>query len=42
MRTVLAEIPSVALDKVDVQKNMSEGAHAKTTVSFTLFSRRDD
>lgn len=41
MRTVLAEIPSVALDKVDVQKNMSEGAHAKTTVSFTLFSRRD-
>jgi hypothetical protein len=41
VRTVLAEVPSVSLDKVDVQKNMSEGAHAKTTVSFTLFSRRE-
>lgn len=41
MRTVLAEIPSAALDKVDVQKNMADGAHAKTIVSFTLFSRRD-
>jgi hypothetical protein len=41
LRAVLAEVPSVALDKVDVQKNMSDGAQAKTTVSFTLFSRRD-
>lgn len=41
LRSVLAEVPSVSLDKVDVQKNMSEGAHAKTIVSFTLFSRRD-
>jgi len=41
LRAVLAEVPSAALDKVDVQKNMADGAHAKTTVSFTLFSRRD-
>lgn len=41
VRTVLAEVPSAALDKVDVQKNMDDGAHAKTIVSFTLFSRRD-
>ena len=42
LRTVLAEVPSVALEKVDVEKNMTDGAQAKTTVSFTLYSRRDD
>ena len=41
LRTVLAEVPSVALDKVDVEKNMTDGAHAKTTVSFSLYSRRN-
>ena len=41
LRTVLAEVPSAALDKVNVQKNMDDGAHAKTIVSFTLYSRRD-
>lgn len=41
LRAVLGEIPSAALDKVDVQKNTADDAHAKTTVSFTLFSRRD-
>lgn len=41
LRTVLAEIPSAALEKVNVEKNMMGGAQAKTTVSFTLFMRRD-
>ena len=41
LRAVLAEIPSAALAKVDVEKNMMGGAQAKTTVSFTLFLRRD-
>ncbi len=41
LRTVLAEIPSAALEKVNVEKNMTGGAQAKTTVSFTLFMRRD-
>lgn len=41
LRTVLAEVPSAALEKVDVEKDMMGGAHAKTTVSFTLFMRRD-
>jgi hypothetical protein len=41
LRSVLAEVPSASLDKVDVQKNMADGAPAKTTVSFTLFSRRE-
>ena len=41
LRAVLAEVPSVALAKVDVEKNMMGGAQAKTTVSFTLFLRRD-
>lgn len=41
LRAVLAEVPSAALAKVDVEKNMMGGAQAKTTVSFTLFLRRD-
>ena len=41
LRTVLAEVPSAALQKVDVEKNMMGGGLAKTTVSFTLFMRRD-
>lgn len=41
LRAVLAEVPSAALTKVDVEKNMMGGAQAKTTVSFTLFLRRD-
>jgi hypothetical protein len=41
LRAVLAEVPSAALAKVDVEKNMMSGAQAKTTVSFTLFLRRD-
>ena len=41
LRAVLAEVPSAALEKVDVEKNMTGDAQAKTTVSFTLFLRRD-
>ena len=41
LRAVLAEIPSAALAKVDVEKNMMGGDQAKTTVSFILFLRRD-
>ena len=41
LRAVLAEVPSAALEKVNVEKNMMDGAQAKTTVSFTLFMRRD-
>ena len=41
LRAVMAEVPSAALEKVNVEKNMMGGAQAKTTVSFTLFMRRD-
>ena len=41
LRTVLAEVHSAALDKIDVEKHATDDAQAKTTVSLTLFARRD-
>ena len=41
LRTVLAEVHSAALDKIDVEKHATDDATAKTTVSLTLFARRD-
>lgn len=42
LRAVLAEIPNVALDKVDVEKSAPAGAEAKTIINLTLFVKRDD